>query len=135
MLRDAKRLIDSFNDPIKEIELIRKGITPEVIESFLTPHDYVMKDVLQRLHIAISTYKSKKTSKSLLDPSASEKLMRLVSIINKAKDIIGETETKEWLYRNVASLGNVKPIDLLDTEAGHRLVEQSLNQIKYGIYS
>lgn len=131
----AQNIVSAFGDPIKEIEIIRKGITPQVIENFLRPHNYVMKDILARLHIAISTYKSKKSKREELDSATSEKLMRFISVIRTANEILGENETKEWLYREVASLGNQRPIDLLDTEVGHKLVEQSLQQIKFGIYS
>ncbi|KTD64493.1 antitoxin Xre/MbcA/ParS toxin-binding domain-containing protein [Legionella spiritensis] len=124
-----------LGDPIKEIETIRSGVLPQHIEDYLSPYEYVMKDVLQRLDIPSSTYKSKKGRKQVLDSAASEKLMRLVSVIKVAGEIIGESETKDWLYREIPSLGNRKPIDLLDTEVGHRLVEQALQQIKYGVYS
>lgn len=134
MIRSAQSLIASFNDPIQEIEMIRHGISPQIAESFLG-HDYIMKDVLQRLDIAVSTYKLKKSQKKELDSTSSEKLIRLISVIKKANDILGESETKGWLYKEVPALGNQKPIDLLDTEVGHRLVEETLQQIKFGIYS
>lgn len=134
MTESIETLLASFGDPIKEIEIIRSGISPRVIESFLAPQHYVMKDILERLHIAVPTYKSKKSKKQSLDSSASEKLMRLVSVIKKANDILGEAMTKEWLYKEISSLANQRPIDLLDTEIGHRLVEEVLLKIKYGIY-
>ena len=135
MLNVQKKFLDSFTDPIKEIEAIRTGVSPDVIEKFLAPQAFAVKDILERLDIAPSTYKAKKKNKSLLDSSSTEKLMRLISVINLTSDILGENEAKEWLYKNISSLGNQKPIDLLDTEAGHRLVEQALLQIKYGVYS
>tara|TARA_Y100000588_G_C14235162_1_gene916946 strand:- start:1666 stop:2067 length:402 start_codon:yes stop_codon:yes gene_type:complete len=124
-----------FRDPIKEIKAIRDGLRPQELEGYLSAHKYVMKDVLERLNIPASTYKSKKRNNEALDSAASEKLMRLVSVTKVAGEIIGESETKDWLYREIPSLGNRKPIDLLDTEVGHRLVEQALQQIKYGVYS
>lgn len=135
MSNTVQAIISAFDDPIKEIEIIRNGITPQVIEKFLRPQNYVMQDILTRLHIAISTYKSKKSKQEALDSAASEKLMRLFSVIRNANDVLGKNQTKEWLYREVTSLGNQRPIDLLDTEVGHRLVEQSLQQIKFGIYN
>lgn len=124
-----------FGDPIKEIEAIRDGVLPQDIEGYLSSRKYVMKDLLLRLDIPASTYKSKKSKGQLLDSASSEKLLRLVSVTKVAGEIIGESETKDWLYSEIPSLGNRKPIDLLDTEVGHRLVEQALQQIKYGVYS
>jgi putative toxin-antitoxin system antitoxin component (TIGR02293 family) len=135
MLNSAIKLIDSFKDPAKEIESIRKGVRPEVIEDFLAPRAFVLKDVLERLHIPKSTYLSKKKNKKVLDSSATEKLLRLISVIKMASEIIGENEVKSWLYKKIGSVGNHMPIDLLDTEVGHRLVEQALLQIKYGVYN
>ena len=129
-----KHLFSDLKDPIKEMGLIRDGLKTELIESFLKQEDFPIKDILEKLHIPASTYFSKKKSHRPLDPYTSEKFLRLISILKMASDILGKEEAKNWLYRNVASLGNQAPINLLDTEVGHRLVEQALLQIKYGVY-
>lgn len=135
MAKAATQLVNLFKDPTKEIESIRKGVRPEVIEAFLMPRAFVVKDVLERLHIPKSTYLAKKKNKALLDSSATEKLFRLVSVIQLASEIMGESAVKAWLYKTIGAIGNQMPIDLLDTEVGHRLVEEALLQIKYGIYN
>lgn len=135
MISNAKQLMSCFNDPVKEIETIREGINPELIENFLNDQSFVVKDVLSRLKITTSTYFAKKKEHKRLDSNSTEKFIRLFSIVQNAENILGPTEAKSWLYRNIPSLGNQIPMDLLDTEAGHRLVEQALFQIKYGIYN
>ena len=134
MLSNAKVLMH-FNDPIKEIEIVRKGINPELIENFLNSQSFVVKDVLSRLKITTSTYFAKKKDHKLLDSGSTEKFLRLFSVVKNAEEILGSQEAKSWLYIKIPSLGDQIPMDLLDTEAGHRLVEQALLQIKYGIYS
>ncbi|RAP36766.1 hypothetical protein B1207_08180 [Legionella quinlivanii] len=128
-------LMQALKDPFKEIEIIRNGALPDTFEKFLKSKSFVMQDVLNRLDITASTYKTKKREKRALDSPSTEKLLRLISIIQLASQIIGFPEAKNWLYREIDSLGGRAPIDLLDTEAGHRLVEQVLQQINYGIYS
>ncbi|SNV05679.1 Uncharacterized conserved protein [Legionella waltersii] len=135
MLSSANKLMDYFKDPIKEIEIIRKGINPELIENFLNDQSFVVKDVLSRLKITTSTYFAKKKDHKLLDSSSTEKFLRLISVVKNAEEILGSQEAKGWLYKKIPSLGDQIPMDLLDTEAGHRLVDQALLQIKYGIYS
>ena len=130
----SARVFDHLNDPIKEIELIRSGIKTKEVESFLTQEHLPLKDVLERLHISSSTYFSKKKSHKPLDSYTTEKLIRLISVIVMASDILGKPEVKNWLYTKMPSLGNQVPFNLLDTETGHRLVEQALLQIKYGVY-
>ncbi|AUH73049.1 antitoxin Xre/MbcA/ParS toxin-binding domain-containing protein [Legionella sainthelensi] len=135
MLSSANKLMNYFKDPIKEIEIIRKGINPELIETFLNDQSFVVKDVLSRLKITSSTYFAKKKDHKLLDSSSTEKFLRLISVVKNAEEILGGQEAKGWLYKKIPSLGDQIPMDLLDTEAGHRLVDQALLQIKYGIYS
>jgi putative toxin-antitoxin system antitoxin component (TIGR02293 family) len=135
MLSNANKLMNYFKDPMKEIEIIRKGINPELIENFLNDQSFVVKDVLSRLKITTSTYFAKKKDHRLLDSSSTEKFLRLISVVKNAEEILGCQEAKGWLYKKIPSLGDQIPMDLLDTEAGHRLVDQALLQIKYGIYS
>ncbi|EHL31082.1 antitoxin Xre/MbcA/ParS toxin-binding domain-containing protein [Legionella drancourtii] len=135
MLSNTNKLMNYFKDPIKEIEIIRKGINPDLIESFLNDQSFVVKDVLSRLKITTSTYFAKKKDHKLLDSGSTEKFLRLISVVKNAEEILGSQEGKNWLYKKIPSLGDQIPMDLLDTEAGHRLVDQALLQIKYGIYN
>lgn len=135
MRSSTMQLINCFKDPIKEIKTIREGINPELIECFLNEQSFIVKDVLNRLKITASTYFAKKKDHKRLDSTSTEKFLRLFSVVQHAEEILGHNEAKNWLYRKIPSLGGQIPMDLLDTEAGHRLVEQVLLQIKYGIYN
>ncbi len=130
----VKTLLKDLKNPFKEISLIRNGVDPEVVEAFLDKENLPVKDILERLHIPSSTYFSRKKQQLRLDTYTTEKFVRLISVLIMAAEILGSDEAKSWIYRNVPSLGDQAPINLLDTEAGHRLVEQVLLQIKYGMY-
>ncbi|MCX7116173.1 MAG: DUF2384 domain-containing protein [Gammaproteobacteria bacterium] len=134
MVATAAQLIDGLKDPMNEIKTIREGVKVDLIEHFLNQRNFVVKDVLSRLKIPQSTYFAKKKKQLRLDASTTEKLVRLVAVVQMATTILGEFEAKNWLYRKIASLGEQVPMDLLDTESGHRLVEQALLQIQYGVY-
>jgi putative toxin-antitoxin system antitoxin component (TIGR02293 family) len=127
-------LLAQLKDPKKELSLARKGLKANVVEAFLTQEGLAIKDVLARLDIPASTYFGKKKNQKNLDAYTTEKFIRLILVTVKASKILGESEVKGWLYKKIPSLGNEVPIDLLDTEAGHRLVEQALLRIEYGVY-
>jgi putative toxin-antitoxin system antitoxin component (TIGR02293 family) len=127
-------LLAQLKDPTKEVALIRKGLSIKSVESFLDQEGFVLKDILPRLGISSSTYFSKKKKQEPLDVHSSEKLVRLIQVMVNASRILGDDEAKKWVYQKVPSLGNKLPIDLLDTEVGHQLVEQALLQIEHGIY-
>ena len=71
----------------------------------------------------------------MLDAHTTEKFVRLISVMDLATTTLGAAEGREWIYRKIPSLGNEIPLNLLDTEVGHRLVVQALLQIKHGVYS
>lgn len=129
------KLLNNLKDPMKEMGIIRNGLEVPIIESFLIKEKFSIKETLERLHISPSTYFAKKKNSEPLDAYSTEKVVRLILILKMASDILGKTEAKEWIYKNVPSLGNEAPINLLDTEIGHRLVEQTLLQIKHGLYA
>ncbi|HSW69647.1 MAG TPA: antitoxin Xre/MbcA/ParS toxin-binding domain-containing protein [Gammaproteobacteria bacterium] len=135
MAASLQNLLNDLKDPLKEMNLVRNGLATKVIESFLAKENLLVKDILERLHIPSSTYFSKKKNQQPLDTYTTEKFVRLISILMMASDILGKNEAKNWIYRNVPSLGNQAPVNLLDTEVGHRLAEQALLQIKYGMYA
>ena len=127
-------LLIQLKDPKKEVHLVRKGIKANVVEVFLNQEGFLLKDVLGRLGISASTYFAKKKSQKALDANTTEKFIRLIQVMLKASKVLGSQEAKNWLYRPIPSLGNELPIDLLDTEVGHRLVEQTLLQVEHGVY-
>lgn len=135
MAVNIEHLLNKLKDPKKEMVLVRNGLKAALIESFLLREDMSVKDVLERLDIPSSTYFAKKKNHKALDAYTTEKFIRLISVIEMASKILGKAEAKDWLYRKIPSLGNEVPINLLDTEAGHRLVTQALLQIKHGVYS
>lgn len=126
-------ILSSLKDPLKEIKLVRNGLKTKDVEDFLSEEHLPIKDALERLDISSSTYFSKKKSRKPLDAHTTEKFIRLISVMISAREVMG-LEAKNWLYKKVPSLGNQVPFNLLDTEAGHRLVEQALLQIKHGVY-
>ena len=115
--------------------LVRNGIQATVIESFLTQQSLSIKDILEKLSIPSSTYFAKKKNHKALDAYTTEKFIRLISVVIMASKIIGKSEAKSWLYRKIPALGNEIPLHLLDTDVGHRLVTQTLLQIKFGVYN
>jgi len=135
MAAAVRNLLNDLKDPFKEMDLVRDGIKTDVIESYLVTENLSIKNVLETLHISSSTYFSKKKNHQPLDAYSTEKFIRLISVLKIASEILGKTEAKLWIDRKIPSLDNQTPLSLLDTEVGHRLVEQALLQIKYGMYA
>jgi putative toxin-antitoxin system antitoxin component (TIGR02293 family) len=79
--------------------------------------------------------RSANTAKTL-DPNASDRALRLVSVTGQAIDVLGSQEAVErWLSSPAMGLGRRKPIDLLQSTQGTEMVKTLLTRINYGVYA
>lgn len=61
--------------------------------------------------------------------------LRVVRVMELAEQVFGERDTAQrWLRKPNRGLDGIVPLDLLESESGAVLVEQSLHQIDHGIY-
>ena len=66
----------------------------------------------------------------------SDRLARLARVADHAMSVFDAAEKAgRWLDGPVPALGGAKPLDLCDTDAGAREVDEILGRIEYGIFS
>ena len=71
-----------------------------------------------------------------LDPNASDRALRLVSVTSRAIDVLGSQEAAErWLASPAMALDRRKPIDLLQSTEGTDMVKTLLTRMDYGVYA
>jgi putative toxin-antitoxin system antitoxin component (TIGR02293 family) len=71
-----------------------------------------------------------------LPPDESERLWRFAEILAHATRVFGsQPEAENWLNRPAIGLDQRKPIDLLRTYPGVRLVADYLTRIEHGVYA
>lgn len=70
---------------------------------------------------------------SRIKPAVSDRLYRTAKIIAIAEEALEDRDQAlEWLKSKQAGLGDKFPIELLETEAGAREVEEELARIEHG---
>ncbi len=68
--------------------------------------------------------------------SAATRIDRVVSVYEHAVEVLeNRTSAWNWLNRANPALGDVIPLDLLETEEGAEQVNTLLGRIEYGVYS
>ena len=71
-----------------------------------------------------------------LDPNASDRAMRLISMMQLATEVLGSQELAErWLTSPAIGLDSRLPIDLLKSSQGTEMVKTLLNRMDYGVYA
>jgi putative toxin-antitoxin system antitoxin component (TIGR02293 family) len=116
--------------------LVREGIPAKTI-TVLAEKLHVGHGVLSRkLGIPQRTLTRRLSQASVLSPAESDRTVRLARVYASAVEMIGEEEkATEWLSTPNRALGGERPLDLLDTDTGARMVEDILGRIAYGVYS
>lgn len=116
------------------VDAVRKGFKNNVI------YEIIKRGLTRRevevLIIKKSTLAYRKSHNQPLSPEESEHALRVARIVAFAEETFANREKAvSWLRKPNRSLMNRKPLDLLDTEEGARIVEVTLGQIAYGLFN
>jgi putative toxin-antitoxin system antitoxin component (TIGR02293 family) len=83
--------------------------------------------LLRVIGVSASTAHRHQAQGQPLGPAASERIHWLAIITREATGVMGEEDrAREWLLRPNLALGDVSPLDLLDTEIGANAVRRTL---------
>ena len=111
---------------------VRKGLPYRSIENVAKELELTVDETAESIGLARRTMARRKTLRTL-DPSESERVVRLGAALAFAADVLGSREkARAWPNR---ALGGVPPLSLLDTDIGARAVEDVLVRIDHGVFS
>lgn len=116
-------------------EEIKRGFRPEVFVSF-KKNTKLSNSVLSRA-LGVSARSIDRLvmvkGTTRIKPAVSDRLYRIAKIVALAEEVLEDREQAlEWLSSKQAGLGNRVPLDLVETEAGTREVEEEMQRIEHG---
>ncbi|HZT51440.1 MAG TPA: antitoxin Xre/MbcA/ParS toxin-binding domain-containing protein [Stellaceae bacterium] len=140
LLGGPKVLRRRLGDPLQVHEMIRHGL-PGAALTHLVEHVAIIRAsaVLESAGMSVRTFqrhKHKAARNKPLSIEQSARTWRFAEILAKATAILGsQDEAEQWLERPAIGLDQRRPIDLLTTPAGAKLVEAQLDRMEYGVYA
>lgn len=116
--RDLARLVDA-RLPLASVEsLSHHGISHDEIYTFIAPR---------------RTLAHRKARRESLTQDESDRAVRIARITSLAEEVFGaDDKAARWLRKPKARFEGRRPLEMLRTEAGARLVEEMLLQLDYG---
>jgi putative toxin-antitoxin system antitoxin component (TIGR02293 family) len=88
---------------------------------------------IDRFIIPARTRRHRAKRKERLNIDESDRLVRLARTQSLAEDVFGDAEkANRWLRQGLGMLDGKAPLDLAETEAGARVIEQILAKIDWG---
>jgi putative toxin-antitoxin system antitoxin component (TIGR02293 family) len=91
------------------------------------------KGEIERYIIPARTQRHRKVRRERLSVEESDRVVRLIRIQALAEDVFGDVgKAGRWLREVLGILGGKAPLELAQTEAGARVVEELLAKIDWG---
>lgn len=123
-----------FEDPSDIIQRTRHGFPVVAVYDVASVLGIPARQLCDALRVRRRLAPLLKGSKTLLTSDESDRLLRVLKALNRAAGVLGSQDSgRRWLCSEVRSLGNVQPLDLLDTGTGYSLVMDTLGRIEQGI--
>lgn len=116
-------------------EVVRDGMSYGALDHVLRSDDLEASEAYALVGSRRTLLRKKQEGKKL-SPAESDRLTRVVRIIARTEEALGNREKAHaWLRLPNRALGGQQPLDLLDSDAGSRMVERILGRIEHGVFS
>ena len=116
-------------------DAIKEGLPYPALEHVLGSGDLQLSEAYG-LVASRRTLMRRRQERSRLSRGESDRLARVVRVIARAEETLGDREkAHRWLRKPNQVLADRPPLDLLDSDFGARMVERILGRIACGIYS
>jgi putative toxin-antitoxin system antitoxin component (TIGR02293 family) len=123
-----------FLDKMLIIQVIREGVPYSFFNLIQDYTPFSENDWAKFLDISTKSLQRYKQTSKIFKPTQSEKIMEMAEVTNVGLDVFGEMDKfRLWLDTPNFSLGNMKPIELLNDSYGKEMVIGELTRINYGI--
>lgn len=117
------------------ISITREGLPASTIGNLATHLGLSVSEFSALLPISERTIQ-RYTSEKQLSKGISDHLLQIARIYAKSVEVFEHKEhAVSWLKTPCPALGNLRPLDLLDTYSGVELVLNELNRIDYGVFA
>jgi putative toxin-antitoxin system antitoxin component (TIGR02293 family) len=115
------------------VRLVRRGVPVAAVDHFVKASRLSFQSI-ERNVMPRRTYKRRNKAAEPLDPTESDRLVRLVRMVAAADETFGNRDKAMiWLGRENRALEGQTPLSLADTDLGARSVETLLGRIGHGL--
>lgn len=120
---------------IEQHDMVHQGISMTQLNKVLGCFSHLtQEEILLVLGVSKRTVQNRKTG--VLGPEPFGALLDLIAVVQKAADVLGDREAAEtWMMQRAIALDGLRPVELLSTRQGAKLVKDHLKRMEYGLYA
>jgi len=126
------RSLQTMSDEV-QVGVIRHGLSANLARSLGQTFDISVGELSKVLLVSESTLTRKSRDNALLDPSTTERVLRIAAITALAIEVFeDEAKATAWMKRDNVALGGQAPLSLCDNDISAAQVRRVLRAIEYG---
>lgn len=124
----------TWNNMKEKVAFIRHGLPDESIEAIGQKANLPVRQLLEYMGVAQTTYNKKKREHERMDSRNSELVLVLSEVLDFGIEVFSQEQEKfqRWLKKSNVSLGGVSPESLFDSITGIDEVRNALYRLEYG---
>jgi putative toxin-antitoxin system antitoxin component (TIGR02293 family) len=139
LLGGDRVLRHSPRDPLDAHELLLRGLPSRALRHLVDNLGVLGRSgsLEKAVGMSLRTFQRRRDTPSKpLSPEQSGRTWKFAEILARATAALGSQEEAErWLEQPAIGLNGRRPLDLMTTVPGTRLVEDYLTRIEYGVYT
>jgi putative toxin-antitoxin system antitoxin component (TIGR02293 family) len=114
--------------------MARPVVMPSELDD-LTKHGFSNEEIY-KIVAPRRTLARRKAANEQLSVAEADRVLRMKRIVEFAENVFGEPErAHRWLRKPSRALDGAVPIELMETEAGARIVENEIGVINHGMFA
>ncbi|SHM98945.1 putative toxin-antitoxin system antitoxin component, TIGR02293 family [Cyclobacterium lianum] len=121
--------VESLSEPLIRVETFRNGLRKNSFESLKEISGLDNHTLAAALGVSTKTLQRKE----IFDATQSEKMYKLAEIYVLGTNYFGKEGFRRWMELPLFSIGNIKPIDLIDVSEGLELLKAEIMRLQHGI--
>lgn len=131
--------------PTDRIRIIKAGVPANKAKQMITDLHFDQQVLLEALNLKTATVNRKAARGEALSIEDGERVIGMARLVGQVEAMVEESGDpagfdatlwlSQWLCQPVAALGHVRPIELLDTMEGQKLVADTLARAQSGAYA
>lgn len=120
---------DRLAEPMSRVDTFRRGLQRKSLEKLkeVTGLDY--HTLAEALAVSAKTLQRKQ----VFDVVQSEKMYELAELYALGASYFGAEGFRRWMERPLFSIGNLKPVSLIDVSEGMSLLKAEIMRMQHGI--
>lgn len=121
--------------PLEQRRMIREGMDATIVERVASNLLHLsVPTLLVQISLPCSTILRRIKRAERLTASESDRIARVLFVLEHARKVFASAElAAEWMQRGNATLGGLKPLEVLDSQPGYDRVRTLLLQVTHGV--